>query len=364
MKRIFALMLAVCLLLCACGGEKPVDTSGGTTVPETTAKPTETTTEATEATVETTAETTEPPVLYRNPLSGEPMDEPYTGRVFTAVCNNIVYAMPQCGISQAEVIYEILAEGGITRCLAVFSDISRVPKIGPIRSARTYLVSLARSYGAVLVHCGGSTYADSLMADIGMEHMDGMYLSVFYRDQNRLNAGYALEHTLFINGPDVTPTAQNKGYATEVPEGVDFGYTFADDATPEGEKAGKVVVNFRNGGKTTTMTYNQKTGLYEAAQYGEPKTDGNTGSVVSYKNVMVLFADTRYADDGYHLMATLTGSGTGYFACGGRIVPIRWSRSGETEPFVYTLEDGTPLTLGVGHTYIGIVPTGSPVDYE
>jgi hypothetical protein len=60
----------------------------------------------------------------------------------------------------------------------------------------------------------------------------------------------------------------------------------------------------------------------------------------------------------------LVGSGKGYFACGGKIVPILWSRNTETAPFVYTLEDGTPVELGIGKTYVGIIPKGSPVEYK
>ena len=79
---------------------------------------------------------------------------------------------------------------------------------------------------------------------------------------------------------------------------------------------------------------------------------------------MVLYADTSYQDDHYLLTINLTGSGTGYFACGGKMVPINWQRSGESDMFFFTYEDGTPVTLEVGSTYVSVVPAGSDVSCE
>jgi hypothetical protein len=64
------------------------------------------------------------------------------------------------------------------------------------------------------------------------------------------------------------------------------------------------------------------------------------------------------------MFADLEGTGNGYFACGGKLVPIKWSRENATAPFVYSLEDGTPLTLGIGKSYVAVLPTGSPVEYQ
>ena len=65
----------------------------------------------------------------------------------------------------------------------------------------------------------------------------------------------------------------------------------------------------------------------------------------------------------YHI-ADLNTSGEGYYACGGKIVPIKWIHENQTDPFTFTLEDGTPLQQGVGSTYVAIAPIGSPVNYQ
>lgn len=374
MKRscAFVLIFALVLSLAACGGDSPAQTTAPeTTVPETTV-PETTVPETTvpETTVpETTAPATEPVVLYRNPLNGQPLEEPWTRRPIAVTINNIKHAMPQCGVESASIVYEILAEGGITRCLAVYDDISGLEHIGAIRSARTYFIDLVMGLDALYVHHGYSTYAGDMLRSHKIQNLCpvmGRGSGAYYRDQARLDAGYSLEHTSFADGDDLLAQMDKRGYTMTREEGVDFGWCFAEDATPEnGEPAGQIVVTFRKKGKTTTLTYDGGSGQYRAAQYGADYIDGNSGQTMAFKNVLVLYARSWSDDEGYRQFVELTDtSGSGYFACNGTLVPIRWSRGGYGEPFVYTLEDGTPLTLNVGSSYIAIVPTGSTVTYQ
>ena len=102
----------------------------------------------------------EPVYPYHNPLTGEGLEEDISGqRPFAVMLNNLSKALPQLGVSQADVIYEIVAEGGITRMLAVFQDIEGVGDLGSVRSARDYYVSLACGHDAISVHAGGSPQA-------------------------------------------------------------------------------------------------------------------------------------------------------------------------------------------------------------
>lgn len=371
MKRLFAIFLAICLLLSACVAqpqptEAPTETTRVTeapTEPPTTAPPpTEAPTDPPE-----TVPPTEPPILYPNPLTGEENGKPATDRAFAVVINNIRQATPQHGISQADMIFEILAEGGVTRCMALFSDLSDVEKLGSIRSARTYFISLAQAFDSILVHVGGSTYAYNDFKTTGWPHLDalsGSSAAYFYRDQGRLNAGYAYEHTLFTSGPSILTFAEKRKLDIVREDGVDYGLTFAGDGTPvTGEAATDIQVRFRKGGKLTQLVFNQETGKYDSYEYNKEYIDGNTGEGMAFTNVLVLQAAMTTDSAGYRVFYTLTGSGKGYFACGGKIVPIKWQRSGATSPFAFTLKDGTPLTLGQGTSYVAIVPNGSPLEY-
>lgn len=368
MKRIVALMLAVMLLLTACA-KTPDPTDPST---ETTTAPTEDTTETPTQPTETTQS---PEAQYHNPLTGEPLDAPIMERPYAVVMNNIYDAQPMHGVGQADIFYEYMVDGlsgGITRCLALFTDVSQVEKIGSIRSARTYNISLARSYQALFAHAGGSTMADSLLSTDVVDDLDAGKASsnIFYRDQDRLNSGYALEHTMFTSGEKLMAYAQQLGYHASLPQPYDVGLTFDDDAELKGDRAYEITVRFRsNSGKGSFFTYDPQKGTYTMVQefYGQHQRDfidANTGEQVEFRNVMVLHATSTLDSDGYHIYTQLTGEGTGYFARDGKLVSIRWERATEDDPFSYYLEDGTPLSLGVGSTYIGIVPPDSPFQYQ
>lgn len=358
MKRLVIVLIVLCLVLCACGGT-----------------PEETTPTTTEATTETTMETTEatePPVLYRNPLNGQPLDAPFTGRATAVVINNLKAALPHHGVENADIFYEIETEGGITRCLAVYSRLEGVGSIGPVRSARTFFNNIAVSYNAPIVHCGGSTrgrnagYGDSDDTISGWEHIDQVYNgSYFFRDTDRYYyQGYNWEHTLFTTGEDLLRALTDKGYTSE--ETVDFGLQFSEEVKLDSFVANKVVISFR-GDKTSTFTYDAATGLYGMEQYGSTYIDANSGEQMTFKNVMVLYTQQWNRHDGAYNRSyyELTGEGEGYLAVNGEIAKIKWSREGLRSPFVYTLEDGTPVTFGVGTTYVAVASaTSTPVDYQ
>lgn len=369
MKRSVCLALALCLLLCGCAG-KAEETTAATTVdttPETTAEPT------TEATT-LPPETTEPPVIYRHSLNGQILDEPWTGKATAIVINNIRAALPQFGISQADIIYELETESGITRLLAVYSDLANVGSIGPVRSARTFFNNIALSHDAVLVHCGGSqfalngNYSDNGDTISNWQHINEQsYGSYFFRDYTRYNSGYAWEHTLFTNSENLLQALSDMGYDTTYEgDGYDHGLTFAEEPELTGDAANKVTVTFR-GTKTTTMEYDTETGLYKASQYGSAWMDAGVGEQLSFRNVIVIHTPQYFRSDAYYSRSfyTLSGSGEGHFFCDGKVIPITWHRDALRGSFTYTLEDGTPLTLGVGTTYVGVVDSSrGSVSYE
>ena len=368
MKRIVAWLLCLCLLLAGCGGQTAGDQS---TVDHTTDGTVDNTTDST---VDNTTDTTEdnttegppdpPPVLYRHPLNGSLSETPYTGRATAVVINNIKVCLPLHGIGEADMIYELETEGGITRLLAIFSDFSEVTRLGPVRSNRSFFNSISSAHDAPVIHCGGSEwglngyYTDTKLKVPNWAHINeqsnGRY---FFRDRDRYNSGYAWEHTLFTSGEKLLQGLKDKGYDKVYEQTRDHGLLFSDDVALTGEAAGKVTVTF-NANKTTTMTYDAATGLYNAAQYGQDMTDGNTEKTVTFANVLVLNTKQWQKYDGYYYRSfyTLIGEGEGYLAIDGQIVPIKWSRKSLNEPFVYTYADGSPVSLKAGTTYVGISP--------
>lgn len=377
MKKLICLTLCL-LVLCGCSTAEAPETQGATT-PSITNPPTEATQAPTEPpTVPPTEVPTDPIVTpglqLRHPLNGAPIDQPVMNRPFAVVINNIYDAQPLHGISQADIFYEIVAEGGgtITRCLAIYTDPGSVPKIGSVRSARTYFLTLTRAYDAILVHAGGSDYAYDELRQGDYAHMDGRleygHNDTFYRDQQRLDAGYALEHTLFTSGESILELAVKKGLAITYDYPLDVKLQFEEEVQLSGSSAKTITLHFLSErGKGTILTYDETLGQYGMTQefYGEyllPLQDANNEEPVCFSNVLILHAKT--SSDGYRMFAQLTGEGTGYFACNGQAVPITWHRESEDTPFTYRFTDGTPITLQTGRTYIGIVSTNSPIVFE
>lgn len=355
MKKLLPLVLIFALLLCGCNSA-PVETTAPPTEPPTTEAPTEPPT--TEAPTE--PPTTEPPVIHTNPLNGEVLTEPYTGRVFATTINNVSPALPYQGVSQADLFFEMLINDNATRCVALFSQIQNVPSVGSIRSSRMNFVDICQAYDAILGHAGYGNGVQSELNNRGVKHLH-LGNVAGYRDQNRLNSGYALEHTLFVNGQKFFDAAVRAGYEVVQPADKDYGLIFTEDGTPEGgEPATEIEVSFW--GKMTRFYFNEETGKYDLYLHGEYIVDENNGQRIAFENVIVMQCNV-YNEYVYHI-ADVDGSGTGYYACNGKLIPIQWHHESKDAPFTFTLMDGTPLALGVGNTYVAFAPEVSPFAYQ
>lgn len=374
-KKIIAIALALCLLaLCGCGANSQAETTVPTTEVPTTAAPT---TEA-PTTVPPTEEPTEPPTeapteppVPTNPLTGETLEETMETRFFAVTINNVQGAMPMYGVSKADLFFEMFINDYATRGLALYADIREVSSVGSVRSLRFNFTDLAQIYDAVVVHASGSKYVLSDADEAGIDRLsaESEKANYFYRDQSRISAGYAWEHTLFIRGQETMDHAESKGIRVTRDLERDFGLRFAEDGTPtDGEDASVIDIRLIHKGvpKKTKMTYDPDTGLYQFNQFNRDMWDNSENQPVCFKNVIVMFCTVEnqvYGKTTYHV-ADLIGSGDGWFACGGKIIPIKWTHENMEDPIVFTHTDGTPLELGVGNSYIAFAPLESTVEYK
>ena len=154
-----------------------------------------------------------------NPLTGEPMESKYeNNRPVAVMLNNLKAAQPQLGISQADIIYEVPAEGGITRMLGVYQSLEGVGNLGSIRSARSYYLELALGLDALFVHAGGSPGAYRDLPAWGVDNMDGVRgrsdAEIFWRDaERRKSKGY--EHSLLTSGERILDYLGEGHFPTE-----------------------------------------------------------------------------------------------------------------------------------------------------
>lgn len=364
MKKLIALLLITSLILCGCGASAPAATEATTAPTEAPA------TEATEAPTETTEAPTEPPVVYRNPLNGEVLDEPYTGRVFAVTISNIRDALPHYGTMEADILMEMWVNGSIIRDLALYTDVSKAEEIGSVRSDRLMFNQIAKMYDAVLADAAGSDEVLNDAKNTGVNRMTidtGSSTDYSYRAKDRVftfKPESKYEHTLFAKGAGLLDFAQKKGFSVTQPADKDYNLHFTENGTPDGETANSVNVTFtyRNNKKDTTMVYDESLGKYVYNQYGKAMTVGATEDPECFTNVIIMLADITRGEVYY--TANFQNGGTGYYANGGKIIPITWGCDGEESPFWFKTMDGADLELGVGNTYMAIAPQDSPVTYE
>lgn len=370
MKRLIALSLLLCLLLCGCGGGDSEPTEPATepvTTEPATEPSTEPTTEATEPpTTEATEPPTEPEPAYRHPLTGEALEEPLLNRPYAVVFDNdCEQSIPHWGVGDVDILWEMPHEGGTTRMIGVFSDVSETDKLGPTRSVRPYLLSVARSFGAILVHAGGSPQGYDLLKETKWDNLDGVQGpgagSYYKRDKERMKKVDSW-HTMYITGENILKYTDKRGHENMLEEMADFGFRFDEDVVLNGMEANSVEVRFKKDGKKTTFAYQQDTGDYTMKQMGSTYTDANTDEKVHFENILVLETKVGTIDSYGRLYQELEyKSGDGYYACNGRMIPICWARDAATDPFYFTDTDGDPITLSVGRTYVAVVYKNAPI---
>lgn len=357
-----ALLLAL-LTLSACGqqAEQPSEESQ-TPSPTVSESPTPTPSEPEPEPV---------PTGPANPLTGEPMDEQQAkARPVAVMLNNIAAALPQQGNSGADIIYEIIAEGGITRMVGLYQSLDGVDIIGSVRSARPYFIELAMGLDAVYVHAGGSEDAYSYLSYWETDHMDGVRgkysgSGLFWRDRNRIaGKNYATEHSLITSGEAIQKALESSGFRLEHDADWTSPLAFAQDGTPKGGNTANSIEVSHYGNKKTMFHYDEESKKYLVEEYGSAYLDGNSGEQVAVTNVVVMRAAMADMRDNYGHVAISLDEGDGWFACGGKVIPITWKKGAYNAPVTYSTEDGKPLSLGVGKTYVNIIPDTSGITCE
>ncbi len=374
MKKLTALILALALLLCGCGAAPaPTEaaTQATTEAPTEAAPPTEAPTEAsTEAPTE--EPTTEPEELvYTNPLNGETLEEPYTGRIFGVVISNIRGAIPHVGVQEADIFMEMFANDSVIRCFALYTDVTKAETVGPLRSMRLMFNDISQHYNLIPCYAGGSTTVTRNLNSLGLEHIhvdtwDSYQFGASFRDKGR-NQSLGYEHCLMLDTDKLVEYAASLDCTLES-EGKDYGLLFTQDGTPQGEAAQEINIRFkyRSTTKDTTMKYDEAAGKYVFWQYNKEMVDGETKEPHTFQNVVVVDADItiQYSEGVGYYKADFLKGGTGYYACGGQIIPITWTCEADGEPLRFFTQDGEPLYFGVGNTYMAIVPRESPVTWK
>lgn len=295
------------------------------------------------------------PTVPEEPKKLQIVDEESKSRPFAIMINNHHAAWPQSGLQNAYLVYEIVAEGGITRMLALFKDAPDNVSIGSIRSSRHYYLDYALENDAVYVHYGWSERAKEEIDELNVANINGMQTSGFWRDTT-LDRAY--EHTVFTNLKNMAKAASNYGYRKETNKDLLLNYSVDEIDLSKMDGAIKasnieVVYSYYH---TSSYKYDSENKVYKRFMSGVANKDLVTGKQYTVKNIITYkIKNYSFDDEGRQDLKNL-GKGEGYYITNGYAVPITWEKDTRTSQTVYRYLDGTEITVNDGNTYIQIQP--------
>lgn len=291
------------------------------------------------------------------------VDEDSKTRPIAVMINNNHVAWPHAGLNDAYLAYEILAEGGITRIMALFKD-KDTEKIGSVRSARPYYLDYALENDAIYVHYGWSDKAKSDISSLGVDNINGLTASsVFWRDSS-LNK--ATEHTVFTSMEKINEYSKEHGYDRDTDKDLLLNYSVDEIDLSKREDAIKADTVFMKYSyyTTTSYEYDSEKKVYKRYMSDTPHVDAVTGDQYTFKNIIITPIETHTYDSYGRLELDNIGSGEGYFITLGYAIPITWSKDSRSSQTVYKNMDGEEIKVNDGNTFIQITPPSEDIKIE
>lgn len=286
-------------------------------------------------------------------------------RPYAVMINNNHAAWPQCGLQDAYLVYEIIAEGGITRMMALYKDVYPT-KIGSVRSARHYFIDYAEENDAIYIHWGGSPQAYSRIQS-GIDDLDGIALegSIFFRDRT---LSRDLEHTGFVDLEQAKEYAEENGYTRDTDKDLLLNYSAEeiDISTQEGVQVANDIDLEYSDYHTTSYLYDEANKVYKRSMSGKANVDLETGEQYTAKNIIVYKVNnyTLSGENKGRQELENIGDGTGYYITDGYAVPITWEKTSHSSQTIYKYENGEEITVNDGNTFIQIMPMDSTITIE
>lgn len=290
-------------------------------------------------------------------------DEDSNSRPIAVMINNNHAAWPHAGLQKSFLNYEIVAEGGITRIMALYKDVSDVEKIGSVRSSRPYYLDYALENDAIYVHWGGSDQAYSDMRSLGIDHIDGMTYEgkYFFRDRS---GGRAYEHTGFTKMSMIEEGINNLGIKKTTTQGTVFNYSVdeIDLSTKEDAiKADDILIDYSNY-HNTSYKYDETNKVYLRTMSDKAHVDAVTNEQYTAKNIITYKVKNRSIDSYGRQKLENNGSGEGYYITNGYAVPITWEKSSRSSKTIYKYANGEEIKLNDGNTWVQIQPSDEDLE--
>jgi len=296
-------------------------------------------------------------------------------RPLGVMVENHVDARPTLGLSRADIIYEAVAEGGITRFLTLYLC-QDSGDIAPVRSARTYFLDWVSEYDALYAHVGGANTpgpADALgqIRDYGILDMDqfGLGFPTFWRGTDKL-----APHNVHSTTTKLWEAANQRNYGPKDKDGKKWDekfvpWKFKDEAqlTERGDQK-PITVPFwsQTPDYTVTWKYDKQSNNYLRYHGETAQIDPVTNEQLAAKNIIIQLEVEKTANDGYpdgHLLYGTTGSGNALIFQDGKAIKGKWIKKDRTSRTQYVDSQGKEIKLDRGLIWIETIPVGNNVGY-
>lgn len=282
--------------------------------------------------------------------------------VAVMIDNEGTRSLPQGGMYKAQVIYEIIVEGGETRLMPVFWG-TAPEMIGPVRSSRHYFLDYVLEHDAIYVHFGWSPMAQRDIPKLKINNINGVSNGgqIFW-DLTKQRSNWQDSYTSMQK---IMGYAKKVKYRTSTNVKPVFKYNSSNTAIADGKNASKVTIRFSHA-YTCSFEYDANSGLYNRFRKSKAQMERNTGKQLTGMNIIIQMTPSRSikGDDKGRQEVSTVGSGSGYLITEGKSVAIKWSKAARGKATKYTYQDGTEISLNPGQTWVEVLPTGGKVTLE
>lgn len=293
-----------------------------------------------------------PEKKYYSLLTGEAVaNDAATKQAVTAIMiENSPDARPQSGLKQAGVVFEAVAEGGITRFLTLHQQ-DKPQLIGPVRSVRMYYVDWLAPFNASVAHIGGSAAALAEVRNGNYRDIDQFFnAGTYWRASDR----YA-PHNVYTSFERLDALNQAKGFT----ESVFTGFSRVDSKPSEAPNATSIAVNISGPLYNSAYTYDKATNTYARSQAGAAHLDREDGQITPSVVIALKVDMSLIMEDGYRESITTTGSGEAVIFQNGTAQTVTWHKANRASQLSFTNSEGKDVPLVRGQTWISAVPNGS-----
>ena len=291
-------------------------------------------------------------VHYYSPLTGnEVADEAATKQAVTGIMiENSPDARPQSGLKDSGVVFEAIAEGGITRFLVLYQE-QKPQLIGPVRSVRAYYVDWVAAFNASVAHIGGSAAALKEVRNGNYRDIDQFFnASTYWRATDR----YA-PHNVYTSFEKLDALNAAKGYTSST----FTGFTRKDSQAAEAPNATAIDVTISSALYNSHYAYNATTNTYDRSQAGAAHLDREAGQISPRVVIVMKVNETTVMEDGWRQSIQAIGSGQVTIFQDGTVQEGTWHKADKTSQITFTDANGADIPLARGQTWLTAVPNGS-----